>query len=120
MQTLIKIEELAMFIFGVFLFSTLDFNWWWFIALILAPDLSMLGYLFGSKTGAITYNIIHHKGLAILVYLLGIYIQNEMVQLMGVILFAHASMDRIFGYGLKFYNSFNHTHLGIIGNKKIQ
>ena len=33
-------------------------------------------------------------------------------QLPGIILFGHASMDRIFGYGLKFSDNFKHTHLG--------
>ena len=33
----------------------------------------------------------------------------------AIILYGHASMDRIFGYGLKFNDSFHHTHLGWIG-----
>ncbi|MCB0470359.1 MAG: DUF4260 family protein, partial [Flavobacteriaceae bacterium] len=37
---------------------------------------------------------------------------NQMVMLIGVILFSHASMDRIFGYGLKYYKGFKYTHLG--------
>lgn len=36
--------------------------------------------------------------------------------LAGVILFAHASMDRIFGYGLKYADDFKHTHLQEIGD----
>ena len=35
-----------------------------------------------------------------------------------IILFAHISMDRIFGYGLKFNDSFFNTHLGKIGKNK--
>ena len=33
----------------------------------------------------------------------------------GLILFGHSSMDRILGYGLKYPDSFEHTHLGMIG-----
>ena len=33
----------------------------------------------------------------------------------GIILYGHASMDRIFGYGLKFAENFQHTHMGWIG-----
>jgi hypothetical protein len=120
MKTVIKLEELAMFIFGVYLFSSLNFSWWWFIALLLVPDISMLGYLGGKKVGAITYNLFHHKGLALLVYLLGTFMGSELVELAGIMLFAHASMDRIFGYGLKYFEGFDHTHLGIIGNKKLK
>ena len=117
MKTSIKFEELAMFILGAYLFSGLGLSWWWFVGLILTPDIAMLGYLINSKVGAIAYNIFHHKGVAILIYFIGIYCDNETFQLMGIILFAHASMDRIFGYGLKYFDSFNNTHLGIIGAK---
>jgi len=34
------------------------------------------------------------------------------------IMLGHASLDRILGYGLKHLDSFNNTHLGIIGKKK--
>jgi len=72
----------------------------------------MLGYLINTKIGAITYNIFHHKGLAILIFLVGIYFEIEVVQLTGIILFSHASLDRIFGYELKYADHFKNTHLG--------
>jgi len=112
---LLKIEELLLFVLGIYLFNSLDYSWWWFIALFLAPDLSMLGYLINTKVGALCYNIFHHKGLAIIIYLLGVYFQNEIMSLVGVILFSHASFDRVFGYGLKYPDKFEHTHLGKIG-----
>lgn len=112
MKTTLKLEELALFLFGVYLFSLLPYAWWWFLVLILAPDIGMLGYLFGNKTGAFCYNVCHHRGIAILVYLLGIYLGSTHVQLVGVILFSHAAMDRIFGYGLKYDKGFKFTHLG--------
>ena len=112
MKWSLKTEELLMLCLGIYAFSFLDFPWWVFLVLILVPDIVMLGYLFNSKFGAITYNVFHHKGLAILIYLFGIYLGNQMVMLIGVILFSHASMDRIFGYGLKYYKGFKYTHLG--------
>ncbi len=117
MKNNIKLEELAMFILGIFLFSTLDFMWWWFLVLILLPDISMLGYAFGNKTGAYTYNFFHHKGVAVAVYLSGIYMDNSLIQLIGIILFSHAAMDRMLGYGLKYTTSFHDTHLGKTGKK---
>lgn len=115
MNTVIKLEETALFILGIYLFSLLNFEWWWFLALILAPDLSMIGYAFGNKVGAFLYNIFHHKGIAILLYILGCYFKNEILQLIGIILFSHSAMDRIFGYGLKYEKGFKYTHLGEIG-----
>ena len=117
MKNSIKSEELLMFILGIFLFNQLNFAWWWFLVLILLPDIGMIGYLVNSKVGAITYNIFHHKGIAIVIYFIGVYLHNEIIELIGVILFSHSSMDRMFGYGLKYNDSFNNTHLGIIGNK---
>lgn len=115
MKTLLKTEELLMFILGLYVFSLLNFEWWWFPALLLLPDIGMLGYLVSPKIGAIAYNGFHHKGIAVIFYLLGVYFQFSLLQLVGVILFSHASMDRIFGYGLKYFDTFNNTHLGKIG-----
>jgi hypothetical protein len=115
MKTILKLEELGLFILGIYLFSFLNYQWWWFLVLILAPDLSMFGYLFGNKSGAFFYNVFHHKGIAILFYILGFYLKIEIIQLSGIILFSHSAMDRIFGYGLKYESGFKYTHLGEIG-----
>lgn len=115
MKTSLKLEELAMLLLGIFLFSQLNFSWWWFIGLFLAPDLGMLGYLINTKVGAFTYNLFHHKFVAIGIYFFGIFITSEIVQMIGILLFSHASFDRIFGYGLKYEKGFKFTHLGEIG-----
>ncbi|QLG44660.1 DUF4260 domain-containing protein [Costertonia aggregata] len=117
MKHLLRLEEFAMFILGVFMFGLLGFEWWWFLVLILIPDIGMLGYLFGNTTGAIGYNLFHHKGMAIVIYFLGMYLSFPLVQLAGVILFSHSAMDRVFGYGLKYDKGFKYTHLGEIGKK---
>ena len=115
MKKLIQLEEAGLFGLGVFLFSQLDYVWWWFPALLLVPDLLMIGYVFGNKAGAWFYNIAHHRALAIALYLLGIYLNNSVIQLTGILLFSHSSMDRMFGYGLKYEKGFKFTHLGEIG-----
>jgi hypothetical protein len=117
MKTVLKLEELGLFIFGIYLFSFLNYQWWWFLALILAPDLSMLGYAVNAKIGAFSYNVFHHRGIAVLLYILGSYLHIEVLQLIGTILFSHAAMDRFFGYGLKYETGFKYTHLGEIGKK---
>ena len=115
MKTSLKLEELAMLLLGIFLFSQLNLSWWWFIGLFLAPDLGMLGYLINTKVGAFTYNLFHHKFVAIAIYFFGIFITSEIIQMIGILLFSHASFDRIFGYGLKYEKGFKFTHLGEIG-----
>ncbi|MET3025132.1 DUF4260 domain-containing protein [Flavobacterium sp. UW10123] len=115
MKTVLKLEEAALFFLGIFLFNRLNYEWWWFLVLILAPDLSMIGYVFGNKIGALAYNIFHHKGIALLIYAIGCYLSIEIIQLTGIILFSHSAMDRVFGYGLKYEKGFKYTHLGEIG-----
>ncbi len=115
MKTLLKTEELAQFALTIVLFSYLPYAWWVYPALLLLPDISMLGYLINPKAGAITYNIGHHKGLAIAVGLAGFLLASPALLLTGLILFGHSSMDRLMGYGFKYADSFQHTHLGTIG-----
>ncbi|MEO9482972.1 MAG: DUF4260 domain-containing protein [Ekhidna sp.] len=112
MKNLIKLEELAMFLLSIYLFSFLDYSWWVYLIFILTPDIGMLGYLVNPGLGATTYNLFHHKGIALIVGFLGFWWRIPELQLAGVILFGHASMDRILGYGLKFNDNFKHTHLG--------
>jgi hypothetical protein len=118
MDLLLKLEEAAMFLFSIFLFAQLDYVWWLFPACLLLPDLSMLGYLINTKAGALFYNIVHHKLVAIAILVSGAILQIPALQLAGIILFGHSSMDRMFGYGLKYNDSFSHTHLGRIGREK--
>jgi hypothetical protein len=115
MGTILKLEELGLFLLSVFLFSGLEYAWWVFLVLLLAPDLGMVGYLLGPSVGAASYNLTHHKGLAVLVYAAGGVWSAPAVALAGVIMLGHSSLDRVLGYGLKYPDSFQHTHLGWIG-----
>jgi hypothetical protein len=115
MKTLIRIEELLLALLAFYLFLALDYAWWWFFLLLLAPDLSMLGYLLGPQAGAWIYNLAHHKGMAVVLFVAGGYGQAPGLQLAGLIILGHSSLDRVLGYGLKYTDSFQHTHLGRIG-----
>lgn len=117
MKTILKLEELALFLLGIYLFGVLPFAWWWFLVLLLVPDVGMFGYLFSPKLGALTYNLFHHRGLGVAIYFLGIYGNHHELQLAGVILFSHIAMDRALSYGLKYENGFKFTHLGKIGKQ---
>lgn len=110
-------EEAAMF--GLVLFVLYHFQaaWWWYLILFIGPDISMLGYLGGNKIGAACYNLFHHKGVAVAVFITGVLLPHLLVQIIGIVLFGHSSMDRLFGYGLKTNEGFKYTHLGIIGKK---
>ena len=115
MKTLLRLEEAAMLALAIYLNSFLPFAGWVFWALFLAPDIGMLGYLVNPRIGALTYNFLHHKGLAIALYFAGFFLVIHELTLVGVVLFGHSSFDRIVGYGLKFSDNFKNTHLGWIG-----
>jgi hypothetical protein len=115
MKTLTRLEELALAILAFYLFLLLDVPWWWFLVLLLAPDLSMIGYLLGPRVGAITYDVVHHRAVSVGFYILGGIFGIVWLQAAALIVFAHSSLDRVMGYGLKYTDSFQHTHLGMIG-----
>ena len=115
MKTLIKIEELFLVALSFYLFLNLHYAWWWFLILFFAPDLSMIGYLVNPKVGALTYDFVHHKGTAVALFVLGSVLHLQWGQAAGLIILGHSSFDRILGYGLKYSDSFQHTHLGMIG-----
>lgn len=117
MKTIIKLEEIALFVLGIYGFSLLTYPWWLFLAVFLIPDIGMLGYLINPKIGAMLYNVFHHKGIAVLIYGIGIFTTNEVLKLSGIILFTHSAFDRVLGYGLKYEKGFIFTHLGEIGKK---
>lgn len=115
MKTSLKIEEIAMLGLSIYLYSLLDFVWWWYLVLFFLPDISFLAYAINTKIGAYTYNILHHKGTILFLFFLGVFMQNEVLQMIGIVFFGHSSFDRFLGYGLKYTDSFNNTHLGKIG-----
>lgn len=118
MKIILQLEDAAKFMLAYALTLYLGFPWWMFLAWLLAPDLSMIGYAINKKTGAVLYNFFHHQGLAVLVGLTGIYLNEVNLQFAGLLLFGHSAMDRVFGYGLKYFDDFKHTHLGWIGRRE--
>lgn len=118
MKTIITLEEVAFFLLALVSFHyQSSYAWGFFPACLLLPDLSMVGYLAGPKVGAFTYNIVHHRAIAIMLYFWGWMTHSELWLFVGIILFAHSSMDRVFGYGLKYVTGFTDTHLGKIGKR---
>ena len=105
-KNLLKGENLGLFLLSLLLFSQLHFAWWVYPVLILAPDLGRdRRHLCSPRVGSFTYNLTHHKGLASLLYIAGMLYSADGLALAGVIMIGHSSIDRVFGYGLKFSDS---------------
>ena len=113
----LRLEGLAMFAAGAALFAGSGAPAWLLLPLILAPDLSALGYLAGPRIGAFTYNLAHTWAPGVILVGLGIGIAVPALVLAGAVLIAHTGMDRLAGYGLKDSTAFSDTHLGRIGRR---
>lgn len=114
----LRTEGLAVLTAALLVYGFYGFSWATFFMCFLLPDLSLLGYLFGKKVGAISYNCAHsYIGPAIFIsfaFILG----EQLYQLICLIWAAHIGFDRTLGYGLKYQNGFSYTHLGKIGKEK--
>lgn len=86
-------------------------SWVLFALLILAPDVSMLGYLLGTKAGAATYNLFHTYALPASLAAFGVLAGSPLAVSVALVWFAHIGMDRMVGYGLKYASGFKDTHL---------
>src|SRR5262245_357306 len=52
----VRADAAALFVITLWVVTTTHSSWIWFWGLFLAPDLSMIGYVFGPRVGAVTYN----------------------------------------------------------------
>jgi len=120
MRYILSLEELGQFALAVFglYYQPVQPAWWLWIILFFSPDISMLGYLVNTRTGACCYNLFHHKAIAIMLAAAGYFLANHGLLLTGILLFGHSSFDRVMGYGLKYEDDFKHTHLGWLQGKK--
>ena len=87
------------------------YPWWLFVALILAPDLSMIGYAGGLRVGAATYNAAHTYAFPVVLAAVGLIAGADVAVEVGLIWMAHIGIDRAIGYGLKYPSGFKDTHL---------
>lgn len=113
-------EEAAMTACGIYALTrySLGLSFWIWLLLFFSPDIGMLGYLLNTRVGAFTYNVFHHKGLALIIAVSGFFSGQALLTATGLLLFSHSSFDRMMGYGLKYGDNFNHTHLGWLPSQK--
>jgi hypothetical protein len=117
MKLLLRLEDAALAVLAAVLFLLTGLQWWWLIVLFVVPDVSMVGYAANPRAGAVIYNVVHHRAVAVGVYCLGVLTRQPALLAAGSLLLFHSSVDRVLGYGLKYQDSFANTHLGRIGRK---
>lgn len=84
---------------------------WLFVVLALAPDISMLAYLGGTRVGSTVYNVFHTYLAPAALGVVGVWFTVTPFTLIALIWAAHIGVDRAVGYGLKYPTGFKHTHL---------
>src|ERR671923_2580227 len=114
-ELILRAEHLAIFVAGVVGYVAMGGEALWLIPALLAPDLSIVGYLVGPRVGAVTYNAAHNLVVSLGLLAIGWFAAIAFVALAGAALTAHVGMDRTLGYGLKLPSGFQDTHLGRIG-----
>jgi len=109
--TLLRIEGGVLLAMSVLLYWVNGGSWVLFGLLILAPDVSMLGYLLGAKVGTASYNSVHSYVLPAVLAAFGVMGGSLLAASVALVWFAHIGMDRLVGYGLKYTSGFKDTHL---------
>jgi hypothetical protein len=108
---LLRLEGFILLALSTALFFHLDGVLWQFLVLLLVPDLTMAGYAFNVRTGAVIYNAGHTLTLPLA--LAGAAFFTHRPEYLPYILIwtAHIGLDRMAGYGLKYPTYFADTHL---------
>jgi hypothetical protein len=110
-RLLLGAEGIALTGAAVAAYWTRDASWLVFLALVLAPDLSMLGYLAGARVGAATYNLAHTLVAPTLLLGGGLLAATPLAVDLALVWVAHIGLDRAVGYGLKYPTGFDDNHL---------
>jgi hypothetical protein len=111
-RAVLRVEGLCVLIAATSAYAALGMGWGIFAVFLLAPDVSFLSYLAGPKAGAIAYNLVHSYVGPAACLLAGFLLPVSALLCIGLIWTAHIGMDRALGYGLKYPDGFEFTHLG--------
>lgn len=114
-KAILRSEGLFLGCVCLWLFWATGTSWWIFAALILVPDISMLGYLISPRFGAAAYNSAHTLVGPTLLAALAMVSNVPYLLSIALIWAAHIEFDRAVGYGLKYPTRFRDTHLGTLG-----
>lgn len=106
-----RLEGLVVLAASTALYGAVGAGWWFYALLLLAPDLSMVGYLVNKEVGQVVYNVAHTYALPMLLGVASYWAGNELTLALSLIWLAHIGMDRTLGYGLKEAAGFKFTHL---------
>jgi len=111
----IRVEAACVFLTTLWAVGAAHGSWLWFFGLFLVPDLSMVGYCFGPRAGAVIYNVGHLFAWPAALLVAGLSSHAPLATTAALSWIGHIAFDHAAGYGLKLPDGFEHTALGPIG-----
>ena len=108
---LLRIEGVLLFAVSIVCYRETHAGWILFAVLLLAPDLSMTGYVANTKIGATIYNAVHTLTGPLLLVAYALLTAHSALLPYGLTWTTHVGMDRMLGFGLKYPTQFKDTHL---------
>jgi hypothetical protein len=116
--SILRLEGLAAALVSAVLYARTGASWWLFAALWITPDLSMLGYLAGSRWGSRIYNAIHSYVTPATLAISALLMHRPELLPFALIWANHIGVDRLLGFGLKYPAAFGRTHLVSKGSRQ--
>lgn len=110
-RVLLRLEGFALFLGAVITYAHFGYSWLLFALLILAPDVSFVGYATGRRVGATAYDLLHNLVFPIALGSAGVATDSDAAVSVALVWLAHIGADRALGYGLKYPTDFKDTHL---------
>jgi hypothetical protein len=107
----LRAEGLCVLLIALWMYGRMDYSWMVLAVFFMAPDLSMLAYRQGARFGSVVYNAAHSYIGPLLLAALAIKTDMALLQ-PALIWLAHIGFCRLGRFGLKYPDSFGHTHLG--------
>jgi hypothetical protein len=110
-RVLLHLEGAAVAVAALSLYLHESYSLLLLAVLVLAPDLSALGFLAGPRVGAVTYDALHTFVGPVLLGAVGVILPSDTATAVALIWLLHIGADRALGYGLKYPSAFKDTHL---------
>ena len=117
-RIMLRLEGFALAVIALGLYARNGGTATLFALLFLAPDASMVLYIFGARIGAAAYNAAHSTLAPLALVAIGLIAPQPEFLPVALIWLAHIGFDRALGYGLKRASGFGDTHLGRIGKTR--
>ncbi|MCL4867888.1 MAG: DUF4260 family protein [Anaerolineae bacterium] len=108
---LLRLEGAVFLAAALLVYRSFSFSWLAFFLLLLLPDLTMIGYVWGQRAGSVLYNLGHTYILPLGLGGISLWFGFMPGVQVAIIWLAHIGLDRLVGYGLKYPTDFKETHL---------